>query len=711
VNRSSTRGRSHHLRLAGSLGLVGAVSWLLWTVSQQPTDRQDRALALLGFACTVALPLVATALRWLWTHWEGGGEAIATIDLEVADQFGAAVRQQWLREAAERRLLAPEPIRVRWKRSDLPVTGTAVMPLGGPGRDGRIALPVGVEPSSGLRTGGLTELCEIFHTPGLDRVIILGEPGSGKTTIAVLLLLDALRSRMLAPADERRRIPVPVLFSIAGWDPIRQRLEDWIVGQLQRTYQMFDDHGPHVARTLVAGGQITLIVDGLDELARDIRPTALQALSDQATFRLLLLSRSRELVDAATTHHLPGALALELLPVLARDAAQYLSHTQLRPLRRPWRDVVDELTRHPTGVAGWALATPFMLTLLRDTYRTEDDPSELLDIARFPTATDLRAHLLARVVPAAYTARPGSPSLRHTPRQAERTLAFIAWRMSSDDTRDLAWWAIPRWIGPLPRCALASAVFGTMVGSTFGVTSAVIFDAAVGRGVGLIIGAIGAVSAAMAALGQATPRRLHAPTRRMMPHRHSTVAASKGAVPIGVLGGVVFGVVGGEVEWGLAYGLALMASSGLALGVAQHLGEPGAGGAVSSDPLTSWRRDRDYGFVVGAAAGTTAGLAFGLPVGLWDLITLGFEAGAESALGFGITVGALVALIFVFLAPRTWLTLVTLPLLRFRYGIPLRLMRFLDEARELQVLRTVGPVYQFRHAQLQEHLCHRWSSS
>jgi hypothetical protein len=31
-------------------------------------------------------------------------------------------------------------------------------------------------------------------------------------------------------------------------------------------------------------------------------------------------------------------------------------------------------------------------------------------------------------------------------------------------------------------------------------------------------------------------------------------------------------------------------------------------------------------------------------------------------------------------------------------------MRFLENARERNVLRTVGPVYQFRHARLQDRL-------
>lgn len=35
---------------------------------------------------------------------------------------------------------------------------------------------------------------------------------------------------------------------------------------------------------------------------------------------------------------------------------------------------------------------------------------------------------------------------------------------------------------------------------------------------------------------------------------------------------------------------------------------------------------------------------------------------------------------------------------------PRKLMYFLDDAHRLGLLRTVGPIYQFRHAELQDHL-------
>jgi hypothetical protein len=39
-----------------------------------------------------------------------------------------------------------------------------------------------------------------------------------------------------------------------------------------------------------------------------------------------------------------------------------------------------------------------------------------------------------------------------------------------------------------------------------------------------------------------------------------------------------------------------------------------------------------------------------------------------------------------------------------RWHTPARLLHFLEDARQRDVLRTVGPVYQFRHARLQDRL-------
>jgi hypothetical protein len=53
---------------------------------------------------------------------------------------------------------------------------------------------------------------------------------------------------------------------------------------------------------------------------------------------------------------------------------------------------------------------------------------------------------------------------------------------------------------------------------------------------------------------------------------------------------------------------------------------------------------------------------------------------------------------------QAWPTTLAAAQLAKRWHTPLYLMNFLDDAHERNVLRTVGPVYQFRHARLQDHL-------
>src|SRR5581483_2347764 len=75
-----------------------------------------------------------------------------------------------------------------------------------------------------------------------------------------------------------------------------------------------------------------------------------------------------------------------------------------------------------------------------------------------------------------------------------------------------------------------------------------------------------------------------------------------------------------------------------------------------------------------ASAGLVLGLTLGLPFGLWYIRTC-------------------------------WSSFVLMSLwMGMRRQLPFGLMRFLDDAYRLGLLRIVGPVYQFRHATLQDHL-------
>jgi hypothetical protein len=71
---------------------------------------------------------------------------------------------------------------------------------------------------------------------------------------------------------------------------------------------------------------------------------------------------------------------------------------------------------------------------------------------------------------------------------------------------------------------------------------------------------------------------------------------------------------------------------------------------------------------------------------------------------FSLTVGLTTMLIVVLSASRFGTSSLAAAHLVKRWHTPVHLMDFLDDAHQRSVLRTVGPVYQFRHARLQDRL-------
>lgn len=670
-------------------------------------------VGLVTTACTVA--------GWLWARRQPTQASRSQVE-RAADELAEQVRQQWERAAAERQLMYPTQIPIRWRWSHRQVTGPVAEATGGAGGTRFVPLSGMVAiTAQQLRSGTLNDLLDVYGGLDSGRLIILGGPGTGKTSAAIRLLLDALKRRAgLEKTEERARFPVPVLFTLRGWDPERTSFVDWLVDRLEHDYEFLTSrgYGQEVAVQLVDGNYLIIILDGLDEIPDGLRPTILRALNEQATFRLVLLARSDELVAAVSGAHLIGAAALELCPVESRHAAGYLARGQIDSASRAWRCVIKHLCDHPRGVLAQALDTPLMITLVRDTYSQSDPVDELIDNSRFGSRETIEDHLLDRVLPVAYAHRTGRPVPPYTLQQAQQWLGHLARRMNDERTRDVAWWQFPRWAPVWPRALVTALVIGLVAVLVDGILEGLLigfrqgYRAGFDQGVvfGLVAGVTySLVFGLIAALGGRYP-----PQPGWLPRDR---VAIRRVVRFGVMVGIGFGLANGFLygrlhgfepgfQIGLMNGLLNMVVVGLAFGLLTRFAGPSVDAFSPVEPRSLWRRERQRALKVGLVFGLVDGVVIGFQSALGPGLILkrGFleniEHGFVSVLGNWFTFGFGVMMV----SSVTWMTMLASVQLRGRGKIPVRFLRFLEDAHGREVLRSVGPLYQFRHARLQDRL-------
>lgn len=747
---------------------LAAAGWWLWDLYWAPNRADLSTYWQLVVAVVLAVPSMVTLTRDSWVTRMPGEDDRSERD-RLADRLADAVQEQWDQAATARRLQQSEAIVVRWTQSAQPVAGSAAAaaastwfpPLPG----------LGATRQEQLRSGGLRDLYTVYAGLRSGRLVIVGPPGAGKSGAAVLLVLAALRHRNAVRDTDRAKVPVPVLFTLHDWNPSTQPVQDWLVSQLRQTYDgLFTGRrGAGAAAALLRADKITVILDGLDEIIESLRPLALQALDEQAVFRLVVLSRTAEIADAAQQTILEGAVAIELQDVDPAAAADYLTRVQRDPPPDRWRELISQLRTSPDSPITRALNNPLTLTLVRDTYRAGDTVGELLDFCanteRDITREEIVDHLLDRVLSTAYAPRPGDPPQpRHTLHTAQRTFQVVAARMSQDHTRDLAWWRIPSWAPVFPRVLVVGLASGLAVWFGLGILFGDFWLRDVGLEAGLVTGLGGMLGAGIASRKHSRA----APTRWRFLFSHPSLVFVLGllfgyvltfffvwrlaawlieALLIGFLvlvGGFlivlairfigkthhrtalmrwltvssypsvafVAGFGSGFLStfavtlffgfFGVVFGFTLVVLLLFGLSLRFGLGSLGHGLVSPLTPLVSWSQDRVARLGIWLGLGLLAGgLLLGLITSGWEFLGLNpKDYPFRNTFGLWLVAGLMLGLIF----PETWSTSLACLELAIRWRTPIRLMRFFDDARERNILRTVGPVYQFRHARLQDRL-------
>ncbi len=279
-----------------------------------------------------------------WRSFQSGTSVSEEAVLETAaGGLARSVSRRWTKEATQRGITAPATVRVTWRRAPSP-PGTA--------RPHKGARPRELRPEAGrlLDAGMLGDLHELYGDPEVDKVVILGKAGAGKSGVLIQLLLEALRERERSPAGDRYDIPVPVLLALGDWDPTSAGLVEWADGVLRRDYgRAATAAGASVYRELLEDGRIALFLDGLDEMPARFWQAAADAIQQTTHLRVVLTGRPEVGQDA----HIAFAARITLDPVSVQEAADYL-----RSARRPgvhpeqWEVLIDHLLRQPAERSG-----------------------------------------------------------------------------------------------------------------------------------------------------------------------------------------------------------------------------------------------------------------------------------------------------------------------------------------------------------------------
>lgn len=676
-------------RAAIVLALFGCLASLVWMFTGPSASKSagENAQVLGSIAGVLSLAL-AVALLWQRTPTSKTSETGVTSEqLQHAQEYLAReTLRSWQEQAKKRGITRPSPVTVKWQWASEDV---AVPP----------------KPHVALLTAGTVtklrqQLYERLDVPA--RVVVLGGPGSGKTTAMLLLLIDILRHR----ADDSQQ-PVPVWLTLGGWNPETTKLREWAATVLSRDYPGLSAAkygGSATAAELIAPGRVALFLDGLDEIPPALQGPALDRIDKEAAdLRLVLTSRPEEYQDAIKDGRLYDAAVIEVLPVEPEQARDFLLDQQIGDSHRAWQQVTDRLMANRNGVLAHTFTSPLALSLARDAYRS--DPMALLDRQAHPTPDALLRHLLARSLDLAY---PDRAEREH----ALRWLSWIARRMGT--SRDLRWWDIPTWIPAWQRRLAPGSSVGFVVGLMDGILLGLTFGLTFGLAAWLTVWLTVGLTAGLTAELEVLPKSLF--IRRI--DRTVGTRLVVGLV-VGLVGGFAVGFAGalvGGFALGLTFGFAGTLRDGLVGGLVGGLTFGLAGGltsvpivltatwsrplpfARSARPAETYRADLRRTIAVGLTLGLTFGLAVGLTVGLAVGLTFGLTFGFVGGLTFG-----LLGLTFGLAAasgPALELAKAEL-VLRLR-GQRVRFMPLLETALERQVLRQAGAVYQFRHAALQD---------
>ena len=496
-------------------------------------------------------------------------------------------------------------------------------------------------------------------------LLILGEPGSGKTTMLLVLARDAIARAEVDPMQ-----PIPVVFSLSSWAEERQPIKEWLLKEFKDEYNISE----RMALPWIENGRLLLLFDGLDEVERKCQTACIQDINDfRGEHGLTPIAICCRVKDyEASKAKLKFQNAVLLRPLTYAQIDHYLREAgpELEGVRKTLQQ--DRALRNLAQM-------PLMLSVMTVAYQgasADDLPSRGSRKARrgriFDAYIDRMFQRFARPDRQPYT--------------REETLQWLAWLAQAMEARSQSTFRIEDMQPDLLEEADERQRYTRCV--TWSFRSLVVFVSILvllalssSQILWLTGGIITGFVTAWKAAGSLHWKRIQR-VEQLGWSWDRAIAALIVGMPLGMVAMRIFGLAAG-VTIGRIINLAIVLTSAL------------VGGLLLQDSPEKNRPNQGI-----RQSGRNALMIF-LGVGLIGGLIVGAFAGPIAGTIFGVVVGLVNGLIFGGLAS---IQHAILRLILYRNDrIPWNLSRFLDYATDRAFLYKVGGGYRFIHRPLQEH--------
>lgn len=559
------------------------------------------------------------------------------------------------------------------------------------------------QPPRELRRG--TSIISVFNQIGTGRsLLILGEPGSGKTISLLQLARD-----LIERAEQDVSQLIPVVFNLSSWSTQRKPLifRDWLIAELGNKYQV----PRKLANDWIQQQQLCLLLDGLDEVRavdRDSCVSSINAFQQDQGTEVVVCSRTKDYKKL--THYLNVQNAIYLRSLTPSQIHHYLTQLQT--------DLTGLRTLLSNDAALQELApSPLMLNIMVLAYQG----MTVTDLPKTEVVEERRKQLFNTYIERMFN-RPNRSKLtsRYSQTQTLYWLIWLAQRMvQNSPTLFLIESMQPSWLQMRTETIAYRVILNSIIWLPFVLLGGLNFVLLGDIGpLGLLFLLFGVLSELLS--GEITLVEIQGFSiqkaiknglcvgKRVGRHIVLNIGLTGGSA-LGLAGGLALGLTGGPVAGlffgllggllGLLLGLLLGFLAGLSAGLLAGL----SAGLTFSDLETTiapnegiWRSARS--FVISVLLFGLIGVLF-----FWLLfgLTVGLSAGLQFGLFFGLTVGLFFGLVY---GGATCIQHFSLRLaLCLRGQIPWNYARFLDHAIERLFLQRVGGGYIFVHRLLMEH--------